>query len=295
MGRTLSKSCIVVILFSLILCLASCKKDIPKDIIQPTAMESLLYDYHLAKAMAEELPYEERYKQPLYTNYVLKKHAITQAEFDSSMVWYARHTDELTKIYESVKKRYEEEQAILKHLIALRDNKPEMTQPGDSIDIWYGSRLAMLTNSILTNKLKFDIPADTNFKKHDELVWKLRYTFLPYPTDLQDTAIMAMYIRYENDSVAPVTKKIIASGIDSLVLRLRSDSTYTMKNIQGFIYYPGNDSIKSLLVDNITLMRYHHLQKDSLEITKSDSIQKDSLKAINPSRIKELKEIQVKE
>ena len=31
--------------------LASCGKKIPDDIIQPDAMESLLYDYHLASTM----------------------------------------------------------------------------------------------------------------------------------------------------------------------------------------------------------------------------------------------------
>lgn len=291
MVKTLNKPFFIVF-FLLSFFLGSCKKDIPKGIIPPAQMETLLYDYHLAKAIADELPYEERYKQPLYTDYVLKKHNTTQAEFDSSMVWYARNTHELTKIYEAVNKRYKAEQAIVNHLIALRDNKPEMTQPEDSIDIWYDTRLAVLTNTILTNKLKFDIPADTNFKRHDELIWKMRYTFLPYPKNINDTAIMAMYIKYANDSSVQVTKEIISSGVDSVILK--SDSAYEMKNIRGFVYYPGKDSARPLLVDQITLIRYHHPQNDSLAIHKADSIQKDSLKSLTPVPIKELKEMPLK-
>ncbi len=291
MVKTLHKP-FSIVFFLLSFFLGSCKKDIPKGVIQPARMETLLYDYHLAKAIADELPYEERYKQPLYTDYVLKKHNTTQAEFDSSMVWYARHTQELTKIYEAVNKRYKAEQALVNHLIALRDNKPEMTQPGDSIDIWYDTRLALLTNSILTNKLKFDIPADTNFKRHDELVWRMRYTFLPYSKNLNDTAFVAMYIKYANDSSVQVTKKILTSGVDSIILQ--SDSAYEMKNIRGFVYYPGKDSTRSLLIDRITLIRYRHPQSDSLEIHKTDSIQKDSLKSLAPVPIKELKEIPLK-
>ena len=260
------------IIFSCLL-LGGCKKGIPKDIIQPAKTEQLLYDYHMAKAMADELSYEEKYKQPLYINYVLEKHHTTQAEFDSSMVWYTRHTDQLSKIYENINKRYKKEQETINHLIAIRDNKPKETQPGDSINVWYGNPLNMLTNYITSNKLKFDIPADTNFKQHDELVWKMRYTFLSNK-HIPDTAVMAMYMRYENDSLIQVVKKVVRSGVDSLVLK--SDSAYQMKELKGFIYYPGNDKKKVLLIDNVTLMRYHHPQADSISVSKSDSIKDDN-------------------
>ena len=41
----------------LLLGLAGCGKEIPSDIIQPSEMESLLYDYHLATTMGNDLPY----------------------------------------------------------------------------------------------------------------------------------------------------------------------------------------------------------------------------------------------
>lgn len=39
----------------LLLGLAGCGKEIPSDIIQPSEMESLLYDYHLATTMGNDL------------------------------------------------------------------------------------------------------------------------------------------------------------------------------------------------------------------------------------------------
>ena len=47
---------------------------------------NVLYDYHIAKAMGEEVPYNESYKRVLYIESVFKKYGITQADFDSSMV-----------------------------------------------------------------------------------------------------------------------------------------------------------------------------------------------------------------
>ena len=89
----------------LLLGLAGCGKEIPSDIIQPSEMESLLYDYHLATTMGNDLPYGETYKKEAYLDYVFDKHHVTEAEFDSSMVWYTRHTYHMVTIYENVQKR----------------------------------------------------------------------------------------------------------------------------------------------------------------------------------------------
>ena len=104
-------------------------------------MENVLYDFHIAKAMGEEVPYSDSYKRVLYIESVYKKHGITQADFDSSMVWYARHPDALTKVYEKVNQRLKAERDGINHLIALRDNKPKESLPGDSIDVWIGRHI----------------------------------------------------------------------------------------------------------------------------------------------------------
>ena len=89
----------------LALAVAGCKVKRPNDVIPESKMESLLYDYHLAKSMGDNLPYSENYKKALYIDAVFKKYGTTQAVFDSSMVWYTRNTEVLSKIYEKVKKR----------------------------------------------------------------------------------------------------------------------------------------------------------------------------------------------
>ena len=84
--------------------LAGCGKQIPKDVIHPDKMEDILYDYHLTTAMSGNISYDENYKKEALRNYVYRKHHVTKAEFDSSMVWYTRHTENLAKIYTNLGK-----------------------------------------------------------------------------------------------------------------------------------------------------------------------------------------------
>ena len=74
----------------LALAIVGCKVKRPDDVISESKMENLLYDYHLAKSMGDNLPYSENYKKALYLDAVFKKYGTTEAVFDSSLVRYYR-------------------------------------------------------------------------------------------------------------------------------------------------------------------------------------------------------------
>lgn len=237
--------------------LVGCKKDHPKGFIKASEMEEVLYDYQMAQAMADNLPYEEIYKRTLFTDYVFQKYNITQAQFDSSMVWYTREAGELTKIYENVNKRLKAQQMDLNHQIALRDKKPMATAKGDTVDIWYKDRVFQLSNSPVSNKLLFKIPADDNFKINDEFVWMQRFTFIGHNHE-NSHVVMSMSVCLTNDSVINITKPVSRSGISSV--RLKTDSINQIKEISGFVYYASENMNANLLLDQITLTRYHKLK-----------------------------------
>lgn len=262
-----------------------CKVKRPNDVISESQMEELLYDYHIAQALAENLPYNENYKKAIYTEAVFRKHNTTEVVFDSSIAWYTRNTEILSKVYEKVSKRLKAQQNEINHLIAIRDKKPKTSAPGDSIDVWGGGRTAQLTGMPLSDKLTFVLPADTNFKKRDTLLWEVRYQFLEGKPDTTLAVIMAMQIVYENDSIIGSTKSVRNSGIEHI--RLQSDTLGIIKEVRGFIYYSGKKQPKTLLADKISLMRYHctdtltaaakdSLRNDSIELTKADSLKKIS-------------------
>lgn len=240
--------------------MVSCGKKIPEDIIQPDAMENLLYDYHLASAAANDLPYSESYKKGAYLKYVFEKHHVTEAEFDSSMVWYTRNSKELATIYQNLQQRYEASERQLKAQTTQKGGQIAVSISGDTVDIWQDRTLYWLSASPLTNKLVFDLKADTTFKPKDALALTADFHFIP-ETSSDAKAIMGLNFYFDNDSVQGLTRTITSSGTQQLYLQ--PDSAYHIKNISGFVYYiSGKEKNESVLLHKIRLMRYHSSQKE---------------------------------
>lgn len=242
--------------------LTSCGKEIPNDIIQPQEMEKILYDYHLSMGMSNNQKNTERAAQK---NYIFQKHGVTEAEFDSSMVWYTRESKELMTIYENLDKRFNREYNHVEQLLLSREEaNAHMPISGDTVDIWRKAKMYWMTKYPLNNQLVFEITGDTTYHQRDSFIWNMDYIFLS-----PGEAIMGMNIVYENDSVIGTTQVIKESGSQSI--HLYTDSTYAIKMLNGFIHIP-NDSIctPNILIHKLSLTRYHRPEvKDSL---KTDSI-----------------------
>ena len=58
--------CLVCIV---VFAVAGCKVKRPGGVIPESEMENLLYDYHLAKSMGDNLPYSENYKKALMPSF----------------------------------------------------------------------------------------------------------------------------------------------------------------------------------------------------------------------------------
>ena len=196
---------------------------------------------------------------------LFNKYGLTQADFDTSLVWYTRNTEVLAKVYEKVTSRLKSKQTDINKLIAIRDKKPMTSNPGDSINVWAWSELVQLTPTPLDNTFTFVLPSDTNFKARDLIVWDANF-ILP-ETDSVNAPVMSMQIVYNNDSVISITKRIYENGFEQI--QLQSDTLGEIKEMKGFVYYPIQRYDEPLLIDNISLMRYH--SKDTLVVI-NDSI-----------------------
>ena len=233
--------------------MASCGKQIPNDVIKPAQMEQLLYDYHLAIGMSTNLKVGEHYKKDAYKKYIFQKYKIKEADFDSSMVWYTRNTLELAAIYENLEKRFRREHA---HIAMLLESRQEadirVTPAGDSVNIWRKGDMYWMNGGSLLNQLTFEIKSDSNFKLKDTYMWSADYHLLP-----KGKVAMGFNAIYENDSVTGIVKEITESGRHSICLH--ADSVNPIKTLNGFIYVLPEDSAlhNNLLVNQISLMRYH--------------------------------------
>lgn len=249
--------------------MVGCGKQVPKGVIQPDRMENILYDYHLSISMSNNLSYSNNYQKEAYKNYVFEKHHITEAEFDSSMVWYTRHTEELAGLYKRVGERFRSEKKHMQDLLALRENKPATSLPGDTVDVWYDRKLYWLTDAPLANKITFEIPTDSNFKAKDGFLWSADYIFL---SEGGRKATMGFNILFDNDSVVGRVEDITRSGMQTLYIK--PDSAFAIKSVNGFIYYTDSDSTENkpgLIIHNISLTRYHE-PVDTTAVAGKDSV-----------------------
>ena len=107
----------------LALCLIGCR---PKGILHSWEMRALLYDLHRTDALLQisGKQYESDEVRDLYYGAVLEKHGVTQAQFDSSLVWYTAHPQLFDKIYPKVvlRLRADEVQFDILHAAELADN-----------------------------------------------------------------------------------------------------------------------------------------------------------------------------
>ena len=246
--------------------MVACKVERPGYVLSDGVMEKVLYDYHIA--MGENLDYNEQYKRTLYLNAVFKKHNITQAQFDTTMAWYARHPEVVNEVYDIVRERLMASRENYNHLVSLRDGKPTRSKAGDSIDVWIWDRIHMLSGMPLDNKLMFTLPSDDNYQASDTIKWTVGFKFLSEQlVDTTKRPIMAMQVAYAKDTIVSALCRIDSSQVAQLVLQ--ADTLGDIKELRGFIYYPTNQPKQTLLIDSVSLMRYHQTN-DSIPATTDD-------------------------
>lgn len=250
-----------------LLTLVACDDKRKYEVLPSDKLESVLYDYHLAQVIVNDLPTSQRYKKDLYFNYVYEKHGVTQAEVDSSLVYYARYPKGLSEIYNNLSARIE---ADIKRLDT--EDKPfkareSVAVVGDSVDLWYDVRFVEMNASPLQgNRYTFTIPTDTNFKALDRLEWSGEVLFLEDKVDsLHKYIHLNLRVAYMNDSIAIVDTLLYTSGTFSIAV---CDSAM-VRSIDGTAYLKSDDDDERLLILSPSLMRYH--KKDSLA-TKGDSV-----------------------
>ena len=92
----------------------------PKGVLSSRQMRAVIVDLHKTDAMlhVSGLQYGHKEEKGFYYALTLEKHGVTQAQFDSSLVWYTAHPQLFDKIYPKVLAQLEAEEAAFKELHA---------------------------------------------------------------------------------------------------------------------------------------------------------------------------------
>lgn len=266
---------ILPILLLLALTIIACD-DRPKDVLSRSKMENVLYDYHLMQGIIEQLPAEERMEKGQdYINAVYEKHHITEAQFDSSVVYYNRHTKDLYKIYASLKERYTAANEEIQLINGNNEMMAIYATGGDTTNLWHSSRLLALRNKPMLNQESFTIHADTTFRHNDLFILTITPTFITEAKDDRSISLTAgLSILYTNGKHIGTTRTINSSGTQQLIIKANNEDS--IRTITGFFYYRGNATARNLcLINDITLVRMH--EKEPEPIQPADTLAVDTL------------------
>ena len=277
----------ITVVLTVISCLflSGCGKQIPGDVIKPDEMEKILYDYQRTVAMNQSISYEKNYEKDLLFRSVFDKYGITEAQFDSSMVWYTRHAKELAQIYDAIEKQMVKDRDEIKARMSALSDETGISMAGDTVNIWKGNVLYLLTDAPLNNKVQFSIPADTNYHPRDLFSLEMDVTYFP---NTPVEAMMAMSVIFNNDSVKGKTMRIPHAGRNKLVIKC--DSAFVIKSVNGFVYMFQQEDEKphSLVVSDIKLFRIHSKEKEESVVAEQDSITADTVNIIKSDTTKNL-------
>lgn len=249
----------------IVVSLFSCKPKVPGEYIQPDEFEDILYDFHLADGMANSKDANEdvSYDMTLYRQAVLRKYGITQAEFDSSLVYYMRHADRLHKVYENLTERFEKEAMALGASANDIRRYGDMSSKRDTSNLWRGVASAMLMPSAPYNVMSFEITADSTYRPGDKIIFSFNSDFVYKEGPKEAIALLA--VQFMNDSVASNTVRISSSSNHSVTV---SDfSRKGIKTIRGFVYLSdrktargveGGENLRLMFINNIRMVRMRY-------------------------------------
>lgn len=289
-------TCFVTTVLALLL-LGSCKPTVPRQYIQPGDIEDILYDYHIADGMAQNIQGGDKgAKQVAYRAAVLKKYGVTQAEFDSSMVYYMRHADQLHDIYENISQRLSDE-AMAQGASAGEVNRFGMLSAnGDTADVWAGEKSMVLIPQMPYNQNSFSFVTDTAFHRGDMVLLTFKADFV-YQDGMRD-GIAVLAVRFNNDSIA--SQMLHLSSSNRFSVQINDRDHLGIKEIKGFFLLNKNSfegksatTLQLMFIHHIQLVRIHEKKDDKKETVSKDSTRVDSSAQNGRNRAIERTESQV--
>ena len=268
-----------ILIFFFICMIASCKPSIPSKYLQPEEMADILYDYHIAEGIVQSKNPGDPIAMRAYKMSILENRGVSEAEFDSSLVYYTRHTQMLEDVYTRVTDRLNNESGLLGG--ASIDMDGGIVSSSDTTNIWSQSKSFVLSPYAATNSKSFELKADSSYHEGDIFILDFDAQFI-YQDGMRDASVV-LAVTYDNDSTEYVNNNVMSSS--HYRLQINNVGRLRIKSVKGF-WLLSNDNLepaascstlKLLVVSSIRLVKMHTKPMDVHETTKSiDSINVDS-------------------
>ena len=284
--------CLVAVM-ALLFCVSSCKPSLPSGVLSKGKMTDILYDYHLALAMAHMDDNGDKGQSLAYREAVLRKHDVTSAEFDSSMVYYMRHTELLEDVYKDLTDRYNNEITAMGGSASAGGEFANLSATGDTANVWNLATSMVFMPVKPFNSTSFDIKVDSTFHKGDRLMLDFDAQFI-YQDGMRNGVAM-LAVQFGNDSIAQRT--IMIQSTQHYSVELSDDDSLGIKSVKGYFMLMNDDNgtgvssqttLKLMFLEHIKLIRMHPLKPvaapaGSASSASSDSLRKDSASSASSS------------
>lgn len=239
-----------------LVCVASCKPSVPGEYLSEKEMENVLYDFHIAEAMANDNSRQDGDAAMItYREAVFKKHGITAAEFDSSMVYYMRHTKLLHDIYVKLGDRLTAEAQAMGADVSDLNSLGDIAS-SDTSNIWKGPSAMVLSTYKPYNYYSFEVPVDTSFHKGDKLMLNFQAQFL-FQEGMRDGVAM-LAVTFKNDSVAYSNSRMSSS--QSYSIQVEDRDSLGIKSVKGYFLLNVGDFGGAASCTTMKLMFVHHIK-----------------------------------
>ena len=237
-----------------LICMAASCSRVPKHILSERKMRVVLYDMLLAEAMVdvknESFPTNAD-RQMVY-DAVFSKHRITQAVYDSSLIWYGKHMDLYMSIYKLVLKDVNENYNALG---AINSNmlSGDMSLQ-DSIDIWISKRSEIFKPELTFNTVTFDISPESPYPAGSSYIFELSVWGLP--PDMKQKPVIHL-CAVQADTITSIRQEITGDGYNEAILKTATGKE--VRRIYGYIIL--NDvhvPYHRIYLNDIRLMKYNN-------------------------------------
>lgn len=248
------------ILLAVSLVMMACNKA-PSGIIKESDMVDLLVDLHKADAYVDNYPtqFPNDSTRMMLKQSVYLKHGVTQADFDTSLVWYAHNMEVYTDVYRRVIEqlkndldRTSNDKTIFPESNRKNDvliaGVPYYSIDGDTADLWTMPREWMLSQGLKSGFIPFDFDTDRSSKLGD--CYELKFKTLKG----QEKISSFIAVDYSDGGTAYLNHSYSSRNWN--LLSLQSDSTRSVRRIYGYFYYklsPGDVAY----IDSVQLLRTH--------------------------------------
>lgn len=274
--------CLVAVM-AFLFCVSSCKPSLPSGVLLKGKMTDILYDYHLALAMAHMDDNGDKGQSLAYREAVLRKHDVTSAEFDSSMVYYMRHTELLEDVYKDLTDRYNNEITAMGGSAKEGGEFANLSATGDTANVWNLATSMVFMPVQPFNSTSFDIKVDSTFHKGDRLMLDFDAQFI-YQDGMRNGVAM-LAVQFGNDSIAQRT--IMIQSTQHYSVELSDDDSLGIKSVKGYFMLMNGDNgtgvssqttLKLMFLEHIKLIRMHPQKPVAAPAGSSPSVSSDSLR-----------------